>query len=449
MTAAEIRDAEYLHGQRGYKIVIKMSCSVRARRIHIVGPDDLRTVSAGLLYCGPAGETPEKLHPEHDRCTYTAVFSPFPERPDETIAWGLFRDDDGSLWMDHYVHIYLKDPGLFRDGLKLELEIPDIEAQKKPVITVFCNGEKIHEERLENGGRYSRVWDIREVSRDLTVYMREARRQQFILLDELERICRKYSIPYFLICGGLIGALRDGNMIPWDDDLDLAFTRENYEKLARAVKEEWKLGSVFLWVAPEDYGKDTFYDFMTRIVYLKEYLSEDAFGRLGEESRKEIHNRALIDIYILENAPESRILHKVLTKKLELLYVLALGHRNVFSIEDHNEYSPLKKRLIRVLLAAGKRIRLSGLLQRYRKTAGRYRNRESAYCYMSNGYFRCFSLRFRKEWFGKGRRIPVGDRSVSVPEKAEDYLRTMYGDYRQYPPAGSRHPMHGSTFSEF
>lgn len=61
---------------------------------------------------------------------------------------------------------------------------------------------------------------------------------QLELLAEVDRICRKCDIHYNIIAGTLLGAVRHGGYIPWDDDADVAFLRPEYEKFRRACKTE-------------------------------------------------------------------------------------------------------------------------------------------------------------------------------------------------------------------
>lgn len=88
------------------------------------------------------------------------------------------------------------------------------------------------------------------------------------ILKEIDRICRKYNIRYMLDAGTLIGAVRHKGFIPWDDDADVAFTRNQYEAFMKVAPRE--LPDTMELLEPDSYrGGKAFYDFTPRIIYKK------------------------------------------------------------------------------------------------------------------------------------------------------------------------------------
>ena len=61
--------------------------------------------------------------------------------------------------------------------------------------------------------------------------MRELQLKQLDMLVYFRDFCEKNNLTFYLIGGALIGALRNGGFVPWDDDVDVMLPREDYEKL--------------------------------------------------------------------------------------------------------------------------------------------------------------------------------------------------------------------------
>ena len=82
------------------------------------------------------------------------------------------------------------------------------------------------------------------------------------VLDIIDKICSKYSIKYFADWGTLLGAVRHGGFVPWDDDLDICMLRDDYDKFRSVADEELPAGYVI-----HDYErKDDHWLFLSRVV---------------------------------------------------------------------------------------------------------------------------------------------------------------------------------------
>ena len=51
------------------------------------------------------------------------------------------------------------------------------------------------------------------------------------IMDEIDRVCVAHGVQYYLGYGSLLGAVRHGGFIPWDDDMDIVMMRDQYELL--------------------------------------------------------------------------------------------------------------------------------------------------------------------------------------------------------------------------
>ena len=61
---------------------------------------------------------------------------------------------------------------------------------------------------------------------------------QLEVLSEIDKVCRKHNIKWFADCGTLLGAVRHGGYIPWDDDMDICMLRDDYERFLKVAQDE-------------------------------------------------------------------------------------------------------------------------------------------------------------------------------------------------------------------
>ncbi|MEG0565016.1 MAG: LicD family protein [Hungatella sp.] len=257
------------------------------------------------------------------------------------------------------------------------------------------------------------------------------------ILKEVDRICRKYKIQYLLDAGTLLGAVRHRGFIPWDDDADLAFTRNNYEAFQKVVKRELPEGMSFVDCRSFRDGK-AFYDFTPRIMYDRSKTDEDTPQMRYYEGKL---NHLWVDLFILDELPEHKVsaawtlfLHKA-------VYGLSMGHRYRL---DYRPYSPFHKLAVGALAIVGKLIPMKVLFRMQELIAKKDRKGKSNLLYYSNYQPDYLYVTLQKEWCVETVDLDFAGEKLMAPSGWEQVLTWIYGDYRKLPPEDQRIPAHSS-----
>ena len=74
---------------------------------------------------------------------------------------------------------------------------------------------------------------------------------QLKVLSLVAQICEKYNIAWYADCGTLIGAVRHGGFVPWDDDLDICMLRDDWERFFEIAAKELPEGFQVLTIDRE------------------------------------------------------------------------------------------------------------------------------------------------------------------------------------------------------
>lgn len=273
-----------------------------------------------------------------------------------------------------------------------------------------------------------------EQSYDLT----KAHEASLTLLKEIDRICRKYRIRYALDSGTLLGAIRHKGFIPWDDDVDVIFTRPQYEMFLKVVERELPEGMSFL--RPEDLqdGK-AFYDFTARIIYDNSRMHRKEDGRMQYYEGK--LNHLWVDLFILDRIPDNPAAASVTLFIQKVIYGLSMAHRNAL---EYSKYDLANKLRVAVLSTAGRLVPMPLLYKLQRLVSMKDVKKKTKCWYCSNYAPDWFYVREENAWCEKVIDVPFEDTVLMAPAGFHEILTMLYGDYMKLPPKEKRIPEHSS-----
>lgn len=258
---------------------------------------------------------------------------------------------------------------------------------------------------------------------------------QMDLLIELDRICKKWNIPYFLVGGTLIGAIRHNGFIPWDDDIDVGMLHEDYDRFFEACKQELDPAYVLHdWYAdpgsPHPYGK-----LKIRGTHYPEALSKNSTMDDG----------VFIDVFPYDNAPDSVFLRRVQGAQIFVLRKILLL-RCDFDLGGGSK----AKKLVYGTLKFLSRIRsIEGWKRAFKKVQHRYNSKPTQVAVNMCGAYHYDRESKPRAMLEKMTEHTFEGRMFCVPEDYDGFLRSCYGDYMQLPPEDQRVGVHGVQYVDF
>lgn len=257
------------------------------------------------------------------------------------------------------------------------------------------------------------------------------------MLKEIDRICRKYKLKYMLDSGTLLGCIRHKGFIPWDDDVDIVFTRRNLEKFLRVAPRELPEGMSILM--PEDMRKGrAFYDFTPRVIYENSRMHDNNFRMDFYEGKL---NHLWVDLFCLDRLPDSKggaALSKFIQK---VIYGFSIAHRDTI---DFSKYSKADKLRVKVLTSIGRFIPMPVLFRLQRAMAMKDDRKSTKHWYYSNYQPDYLYVTLEDEWLTDTVDMPFEDTVLMVPKGYKHTLELVYGDWEKLPPEEKRVPAHSS-----
>lgn len=231
----------------------------------------------------------------------------------------------------------------------------------------------------------------------------------------LDLFCDKHGIEYCLMGGSALGAVRHKGFIPWDDDLDVFMTPDNYELFRKHFIKEGDKETYYLqeWGLEKKTG---------RVTLAKLRMNNTS---LIEKDLKDwnMHQGVYVDIFILHSCPDNKL--KRVYQYIWAKYLVAKGAAN----RGYNQKSGLVQFGINVLALFPKRFLVKYAL----KQVYRYRDVQSTNQCHFLGRAKLRTGLYLREYFCKTKKVPFESIELSVPYRVEEYLHDRWGDYMKLP----------------
>ena len=250
--------------------------------------------------------------------------------------------------------------------------------------------------------------------------LRELQLVQLNILKDINNFCVKNNIKYSLYGGTLIGAIRHQGFIPWDDDIDIAMSREEYNKFLAC----WKKNSLPGYVFQDNKEEPNFcYTFGKIRKDGTQYISDDKDRRLK-------HNGIFIDIFPLDRVPKNKIL-RFKNFIISCLYLLVC--RGYPSKKDGRIIYMISNFILKI---TSDKMR-NKLKDRLLDIIGEY-NRNGELQYIDTSTFNNLRLYFPSNLFDKYTYVLFEDERFPVFQEYDTYLKIQYNDYWKLPPEEDR-----------
>ena len=250
------------------------------------------------------------------------------------------------------------------------------------------------------------------------------------ILDVIDKVCVENRLRYSLAYGTLLGAVRHGGFIPWDDDVDIMMPREDYEKLI----EIWPS------VAPKGYILETermFEDFVNN--FLKIRKDHTTFLQFESERSVKHHKGIFIDVFPADRRAPGRLSQKLQRFDFAINLLFNRGY-----VQKVGRTTTIQK------------IMLAMVPKRYYQQLSNWAGEKSRKwnCYTSSELVFPCTIRdcsrfYPSDLFEHLERVPFNGKEYSAIRERERFLTICYGDYMQLPPEEDRVWKHHPIIIDF
>lgn len=249
--------------------------------------------------------------------------------------------------------------------------------------------------------------------------MKRAWAAELEVLAVIDRICEKHQIQYFADWGTLLGAVRHHGFIPWDDDMDIAMMRDDYQRFLSAAPDELPDGYRLLHPDTEETYTETFAHIVNRntISFAKEDLDQ-------------FHGCPYIvgiDLFPLDTLPGNQDEEDVQCELLKLLYsVVELCENKGDELET---MITLVEQTCKIKFDRSKELKIQ-LLRMADRICQLYHQDDGGDITLLPWFINRKNFRLKREWYSESILMPFENIMIPVPKDYDAVLKVMYGEYQ-------------------
>lgn len=228
----------------------------------------------------------------------------------------------------------------------------------------------------------------------------------------LHDLCENNGISYCLMGGSALGAVRHNGFIPWDDDLDVFMTPDDYDKFRDVFLKKGDRDRYYL----QEKGADGFVS-TAKLRYNWSMYLEDSYKDM------DINQGVFVDIFILHTCPNNRIKRYWLYLWSKYIILKGLADRGSYPKKGGTGIA------LNIVAALPPKFAVGYAL----KQVYRYRNDRTEYLCHFLGHARLNRGIYKRDYFSSVKKHKFEETQLYVPIKVEEYLRDRWGDYMQLP----------------
>lgn len=246
------------------------------------------------------------------------------------------------------------------------------------------------------------------------------------ILTEIDKICRKHDIQYFVAYGTLLGAVRHGGFIPWDDDIDIGMLRDDYERFLAVSQNE----------LPSKYMLQHYTTEASTPTYFAKVRNKNTLFCEKYAESIPMCKGIYVDIFPFDKVSDSSRENKWISFVSLFLHEIYIA-KSVSVIADPDPstqtrfFSSLRK-ISHLLVKPIPKSKAYHWLDTYLRKRNNSSSSMISYCGKISGSFpenKVFPL----------KSLPFESLIVPVPCDTDYVLKKEYGDYMQLPPEEKRY----------